>query len=85
MTGNNATVNGMDVMLVINTEKLPDDIIEILKQLSEGKLPNKDKKEKLQSVDKKHIEISKLLATQTGTVVGNIYTDKIYEKEKKVI
>lgn len=79
MTENNVSKNmpdNMDVVVVIDKEKLPEDV----RKLLEENLP----KDVLYNIDNKPDDKSKdnrLFAIQTGTVVGNIY-DGTYKKEE---
>ena len=114
MAENNVPKNipdNMDVVVVIDKEKLPEDV----RKLLEENLP-KDVKEQLKPSQEKvlnmlnvrtppvrdkienkpynpvpdniynksdnKLEDNKLFAIQTGSVVGNIYTDGIYKKEE---
>ena len=108
MTENNVPnhiPNNMDVVVIIDKEKLPEDVRKLLEEnlpkdvqdkvlkmlgrhppVVPGKLDNStsdniDNK----SDNNKHgnkLEDNKLFAIQTGSVVGNIYTDGIYKKEE---
>lgn len=97
--------NNMDIVVVIDKEKLPEDVRKIL----EENLP-KDVKEQLKPPQEKVLKMfgmppsysvtnienksddksetgdiskdNRLFAIQTGTVVGNIYTDGTYKKEE---
>jgi hypothetical protein len=123
MTENNVYKNipdNMEVVVVIDKEKLPEDVRKLLEEnlpkyveeqlkLSEEQLtadkkvgnkvseekvlkmfgrppPVPDKSDKStpygidNSLDDK-LKDNRLFAMQTGTVVGNIYTDSIYKKE----
>lgn len=109
MAENNVPKNiqdNMDVVIVIDKEKLPEDV----RKLLEENLP-KDVQDKVLNmlnvksppiikdkqdnpvpdnkipgnIDNKSDDKSKdnrLFAIQTGTVVGNIYTDGIYKREE---
>lgn len=92
--------NNMDVVVVIDKDKLPEDVRKMLEEnlpkdvqdkvfemLQKGKMgdisPPKKDKENL-PVQSKAVQDkdNKLFAIQTGTVVGNVYTDGIYKKEE---
>lgn len=95
MTENNLSDN-MNVVVIIDKEKLPEDIRRMIEQslpkdvqdkvfemLQKGKMDNiiplqRDKPPDNESVN------NKLFAIQTGTVVGNIYTDGTYKKEEEL-
>ncbi len=105
MTENNVPQNisnNMDVVVVIDKEKLPKDVRKLLEEnlpkdvseqvfdmLQKGNMGNisllqrykGDKVDK--NISKDNIpKDNRLFAIQTGTVVGNIYTDGIYKKEE---
>lgn len=114
MTENNVPnhiPNNMDVIVVIDKEKLPEDVrklleenlpkdvseqlklsqekvLKMLSRLSPASVTNIENKSNDKSNDKPDNEtgdISKdnrLFTVQTGTVVGNIYTNGIYKKEE---
>lgn len=80
--------DNMDIVVIIDKEKLPEEVRKIL----EKNLPKEEKVMKI-LIDKETTKNSptknspidktdKLFAIQTGSVVGNIYTDGIYKKDE---
>ncbi len=72
--------NKMDVTVVIDKEKLPEDVRKLLEEMLERPPPisdriDKDSEKSIKSTD------NRLFTIQTGTVVGNIYADGIYKKD----
>ncbi len=78
--------NKMDVTVVIDKEKLPEDVRKLLEEMLERPPPTSDRvdKDSEKSIESKSIESTdnRLFTIQTGTVVGNIYADGIYKKEE---
>ncbi len=91
----------MDVVVVIDKDKLPEDVRKLLEEnlpkdvleqlkLSQEKVlkmlerppPVSDKNVPIDNKSDNKLEDNKLFAIQTGSVVGNIYTDGIYKKEE---
>jgi len=107
MTENNIPKNipnNMDVVVVIDKEKLPEDVRKLLEEnlpkdvqekvlkmlgrpppISDRQVPDKPDRPSSDNIDDKYddrLKDNRLFAIQTGTVVGNIYTDGIYKKEE---
>jgi hypothetical protein len=107
MTENNITKNipdNMNVVVVIDKEKLPEDVRKLLEEnlpkdvqekvlkmlgrpppVSDNKVPGKldnSTPDNIYNRSDNKLEDNKLFAIQTGSVVGNIYTDGIYKKEE---
>lgn len=97
MTENNVPnhiPNNMDVIVVIDKDKLPEDVRKLLEEnlpkdvqekviemLQKGKMGNIAQLQKDKHPDNEGID-NKLFAIQTGEVIGNIYKDGIYKKEE---
>jgi hypothetical protein len=85
-TSNNLPDN-MNIVVVIDKEKLPEDVRKILeenlpKEIQEKVMKMLDKETARNPPDQPDNNSNKLFAIQTGSVVGNIYTDGIYKKEE---
>lgn len=103
--------NNMDIVVVIDKEKLPEDVRKILEEnlpkdvkeqlkpsqeevlkmlgrpppVSDTQVPDKSDKSTSDGIDNNlgdKLKDNRLFAIQTGTVVGNIYTDGTYKKEE---
>lgn len=96
--------DNMDVVVVIDKDKLPADVRKLLEEnlpkdvqekvlkmlerpppVSDKKVPGKLDNSISNNIDNtsdNKLEDNKLFAIQTGSVVGNIYTDGIYKKEE---
>ena len=95
----NSLPNNMDVVVVIDKDKLPEDVRKMLEQnlpkdvqdkvfemLQKGKMGDINPSQKDNKGDlegDKPGKDNKLFSVQVGSVVGNIYTDGIYKKEEE--